>query len=471
MAAPADLHRPTYHLMPPGGWMNDPNGPIYYNGSYHLFYQHNPGGDGWGNIHWAHARSADLIHWEHLPLALAPSPEWNEIHCFSGCAVLDGGVPSLVYTSICGENGSQRLRATQRLAKSRDGMRTWQKAARPLLEQDIHDAGRVMEWRDPFIWRENDCWNMIIGGALDGYGAIFLYRSADLASWTYVGPMLVKEDAPFLECPNLLRFGEKSVLLYSPHGAVVYHIGTILPDGSFATESTGILDPSGRQGFYAPNTLLNDPKGRYLTWGWVTEEARGGYRIDGYNGAFSLPRELSLADGKTLVQRPAAELEALRARREEVPAFCLRGASREIPVRGKALELHLEAALQKGDDFVLNLFQTDDGLEKTRLRYVADTGILTLERSRSSLHNEPHKTFQSAYIPPCRDALDLTVYLDHSIIEVFANDAAVITGRVYPTREDADGISVEGTVGRLSMDIWEMQPLVTLETDQRSKPA
>ena len=99
--AAKDPARPQFHFRAPGNWMNDPNGPIFHRGYYHMFYQHNPYGDGWGHMHWGHARSKDLVHWEHLPIALWPSKAHGEEHVFSGCAALDGkGRPILFYTSI-----------------------------------------------------------------------------------------------------------------------------------------------------------------------------------------------------------------------------------------------------------------------------------------------------------------------------------------------------------------------------------
>jgi len=99
-SAQADPTRPLFHVAPPAFWNNDPNGPIYHRGWYHLFYQHNPYGDDWGNMHWGHVRSRDLAHWEHLPIALWPSKESGEDHVFSGCAVLAKGRPLIFYTSI-----------------------------------------------------------------------------------------------------------------------------------------------------------------------------------------------------------------------------------------------------------------------------------------------------------------------------------------------------------------------------------
>ena len=90
-----NLYRPIFHFMPEKNWMNDPNGVVFYKGEYHLFYQYNPNGDQWGTIHWGHAKSKDLVHWEHLPIALYPSNDKGELHCFSGCAVINDGEPTI----------------------------------------------------------------------------------------------------------------------------------------------------------------------------------------------------------------------------------------------------------------------------------------------------------------------------------------------------------------------------------------
>ena len=144
-------YRPKYHFLPKANWMNDPNGPIFYKGEFHLFYQHNPYGEQWGNIHWGHAKSKDLVHWQHLPIALIPNHELGEEHCFSGCCVNNDGTPSIIYTSI----GPERLPSTgaeQWMATSSDDMITWQKSPHnPLMTIDIHGDLDIREWRDPYI--------------------------------------------------------------------------------------------------------------------------------------------------------------------------------------------------------------------------------------------------------------------------------------------------------------------------------
>ena len=118
--------------------MNDPNGPIFFGGKWHMFYQHNPYGTEWGHMHWGHAVSGDLVRWDHWPIAIAPSADRGEEHCFSGCCVDDHGTPTIVYTSI-GPKTPADSNAVQWLATSTDGMRTWSKhPANPVMTLALH---------------------------------------------------------------------------------------------------------------------------------------------------------------------------------------------------------------------------------------------------------------------------------------------------------------------------------------------
>ena len=132
--------------------MNDPNGLIWREGMYHMFYQYNPFGERWGTIHWGHAVSKDLIHWKELPIALYPSREEGEIHCYSGCAVEKDGIPYLFYTSVGeGERGPEHG-AQQWSAVSDDGMKTFRKLGKPAIPQSLHEGEMRSRWRDPFLW-------------------------------------------------------------------------------------------------------------------------------------------------------------------------------------------------------------------------------------------------------------------------------------------------------------------------------
>ena len=157
-----DPQRPQYHFLPPANWMNDPNGLLQYGGLYHLFYQHNPMAPTFGAMHWGHAVSRDLVHWEHWPIALAPTPDGPDADgCWSGCAVNNNGVPTLIYTGVRGKRGESQA---QGLAISRDNLLTWEQyPGNPVLSQVPAEARQNYDFRDPFVWREGGSGYFLVG--------------------------------------------------------------------------------------------------------------------------------------------------------------------------------------------------------------------------------------------------------------------------------------------------------------------
>jgi hypothetical protein len=265
-AMSTDPHRPSYHFLPPRNWMNDPNGLIYWGGEYHLFYQHNPNGPFWGTMHWGHAVSPDLVRWRHLPIALAPTPGGpDKDGCFSGSAVDNDGVPALVYTGVSPE--------VQCVATSDDGMITWQKhPGNPVIAAPPEGLD-VTGFRDPFVWRENEEWRMVVGSGLRGVGgAALLYRSPDLIRWEYLQPLCtgdIRETGEMWECPNFFPLGDRHVLIVSPVPLrkALYFVGRY--DGArFTPERHGVLDAGGH--YYASLSLV-DAAGRRVIFGWLWE--------------------------------------------------------------------------------------------------------------------------------------------------------------------------------------------------------
>jgi len=304
-----DHHRPIFHYQPPANWMNDPNGLIQWRGQYHLFYQHNPREAVWGDIHWGHAVSEDLLHWRDLPLALAPTPNSpDERGVWSGCVVDQDGVATAIYTGVRGDDHAQQ---TVCIATSTDdALIHWEKSSHnPVLHQPPSEFAGC-GFRDPFVWREKDIWFMVIGaGQPDGPEAVLLYRSHDLLTWEYLAPLLVNEGAQndyVYECPTFFPLEDRWVLLVSvmPEARVEYFIGFRWKN-HFVPEQHGILAESP---FYAAATFA-DQWGRRLLFGWL-KEARTEMqrRTAGYAGALSAPMELRLLEGESLAMTPASEI-------------------------------------------------------------------------------------------------------------------------------------------------------------------
>jgi beta-fructofuranosidase len=235
-----DHHRPAYHFVPPMNWMNDPNGLIQWKGIYHLFYQHNPLEAKWGPMHWGHATSTDLLHWEHKPVALEPTPNSaDEDGCWSGVTVVQDGAPVVIYS------GNSKVGQRCCLAASSDDLQSLQKDGRNPVIPDLPAGMNIDQYRDHCVWRVGDTWNQLIGARIkDVGGAVLLYRSQDLVDWQFIGPILVGgqhsvDPLPknaMWECPDLIPVGDKhllvlSILTDSPQ-YTVYFLGSY-SDGIF----------------------------------------------------------------------------------------------------------------------------------------------------------------------------------------------------------------------------------------------
>ena len=321
-----DPLRPDFHFRAPAGWMNDLHA-IFHDGSkYHIFYQHNPYKDYWDTLHWGHAVSKDLLHWEHMPVALSPAPENNEAHCYSGgAAITDSGLPLLYYTSIPNgskENADAMYDAYQCIATpTDDAYITWDNYSHDIMmmPHKTHDGKTIYDWRDPFIFTYEDEKYMILTGNLNkregGDSHIFTYKAAnsDLNKWDYQG-ILYSHPNPHLqsmECANLISCSNDDwVLFHSPYDLPEYAIGTMSKDDQgilkFTEITNGIMDYS--PDIYAP-TAFKATDGRNLVIGWI----RGFPENKHWSGCASIPCELTTKDG-VLYQRPMREMAQLRSK-------------------------------------------------------------------------------------------------------------------------------------------------------------
>ena len=456
-----DPHRPRYHLSPPANWLNDPNGLVRFGGRYHVFYQYNPGGPYHHSIHWGHATSEDLVHWRDEPVALTPSPDGPDRDgCWSGCAVVEDGIPSVLYT---GGRGRDQLPCLARAAD--DSLRTWTKHAdNPVIPAPPEEPDLVgsehwrAEFRDHAVWRADGTWFHLVGsGVADVGGTALLYTGETLTDWTYRGPILTGDwegAGPVWECPELLGLGESDLLHVSNYEDVRYFLGEF--DGSsFDVERRGLLDHGD---FYAPQSMADGD--RYLTWGWLPEARDFDAQWDaGWSGTLSVPRVLDVVDGR-LRQRPAPELTRLRERRlldGETPSLS-GGERRPLDASGRRLELSLELSLADADAAVLSVFASPDRTEATEIRYTRDSRLVV---DRSAASEDPRATTdpQSMPVPPADEPLELRVFLDGSTVEIFANERRCLTSRVYPTRADSTGLSLASEGGRATargLSVWAL---------------
>src|SRR5919205_324723 len=436
----ADPHRTRYHFQPAANWMNDPNGLIQWKGRYHLFYQYNPLGAFHHKIHWGHAVSPDLVHWTELPVALAPTPDGpDEDGCWSGWAVNDAGVPTLIYT------GTQASWQRACIATSVDDLLTWQKyPGNPVIAAGIKGVG----------------------------GTALLYRSPDLRTWEYLHPLCTGDKrrtepvwtGSMWECPDFFRLGDRHVLivsvwdqeeLYYP----VYATGQYA-DHRFTPEHEGMVD-LGRS-FYAPQSFT-DERGRRIMFGWL-REGRGGeaQRVAGWSGVMSLPRVLSLGPDGTLGMEPAPELRVLRGKEyhwSEVDVTP--GSSSPLEeVHGAHLEIVAEWDVCDASDFGLRVRCAPDAAEETLIVFSPAERQLRIDRTHSSLSPDADDAPRGGMVDLGEsERLKLNVFLDGSVVEVFANGRSCLTERIYPTRPDSLGLGLFARGGKArvaALGIWEM---------------
>lgn len=434
-----DPERPVFHLLPPAGWMNDPNGLLHHRGIYHVFYQHNPYGDAWGHMHWGHARSRDLVFWEHLPIALWPSKRDREDHVFSGSATLDKqGRPLLFYTSI-GPRDPEQWAALP----ADDELLSWKKHPKnPLLTEKLHGSTKVHEWRDPYVFLHAGHHYLVCGGNLNAnqgaQAAVFLYRAEndDLTQWKYLHPLFIHpdKDVKNIECPIFFELSGKWVLIVSPHRAAEWFTGDLDDNLRFQSTKNGVLD---RGSVYAPSVFQLDA-GRRVLFGWVRDFPAG----KGWNGCLTLPRELTLAPDGALLQSPVAELDRLRlpaipnidpasprpllppasdaaetaAKTAVTPAAT--PASQPSPDY-RALEVHASLDLNGAQECGFDLQNPGEPTPQAKIRF--DGRHITLNGLSVPLPGEE------------RPAIDLRLYLDHSVLEIYTADGQLALTRVLPT--------------------------------------
>lgn len=417
--ASRDPERPVYHFRPPANWTNDPNGTIHYKGWHHLFYQLNPAEPRGGNQHWGHARSRDLVNWEHLPIALWPLTARGERAIYSGGAALAGdGTPRLLYTSIGHEFPEQWI-----ATPLDDDLIRWDRPARnPALAIGAHGSLKPAQWRDPFMFRQGRDTYMVCGGNVNdgrgGGGAVFLYKAgnADLTDWRYVGVVYQQRDKQYfnIECPNLFPLGDKWVLLLSPHRPVQYLIGTLdLAKPAFVPETQGVVDPGDA---YASNISVDD-KGRTILWLWGRTRTAAD---KGWNGVIVMPRILSLDAEGFLRQQPAPEFEALRGAPQSRPAVVPVAGQPTVldGVRGDCLELAADITTGNTTGGVgFDVRRSADGSLATKIR-ILPGGTLAVGDLRAPLSRG-------------RARHALRVFLDKRVFEVYVNDGeAAIYGTI-----------------------------------------
>ncbi len=474
-----DRYRPAYHFVAPGEYLNDPNGTVFWRGRYHLFYQYAPdwrSGD-W-NKHWAHAISSDLVHWEDLPIALSPEPgTYDEKGIWSGTACNDGDRVWAIYHAHQSGNC---------LASASDDLLTdWTKhPANPVIPPDPAHV------YDPCIWKDERGYHTLSGRISSastgdgrdvlsfGHDLAYHWRSDDLTNWEDTGLFYEGgfDTEPGEDCavPEFFPFGDRHMLLFASHNrGGQYYIGR-LEDDHFTPETHGRLNFT-RFGLARINTCgdlmaplsWGDDQGRRIVIAWVPEGTTDERQFSsGWAGIMSLPRVLSLDAAGQVHIAPVPQLEALRGQ----PVTCGgMTVTPEAPVWLEGVEsdrLELDLVLEPGSATTvgINVLCSPHNEEETTILFDREAQTLSLDPTRASL--DVTMVGRAPQVAPFAlatgEALRLRVFIDRSVVEVFANDRLCLTKRVYPSRPDSLGVqffTTRGLAMALSATAWEMQPV------------
>ncbi|PFG14408.1 sucrose-6-phosphate hydrolase SacC (GH32 family) [Bacillus sp. es.036] len=489
-----DQHRPQFHMSPPNHWGNEPGGPIYFNGQYHVFYQSNPRGPYWNHIRWGHIVSDDMVHWRDVDDAVIPGrydvdPEgaWA-----GGTVVDDNGVPVIFYTA-----GDDRDQPNQRINLARstflqDGdndLNRWEKNSEVILDQE-EGQGIMGEFRDPYVFKDGDTWYMLVtsgkegsdGTAVGGTALVYSSKDASFEDWTFEGDLFVgdygtyPETGRVWELPILLPLGDsgKHIFLINPAKMereeyqsryTYYWIGTWNPETAKFTpdnDAPQLLDVGDH--FTGPAGMVT-PDGRTVIHSITQGRRPANDDYDaGYAHNYGLPTEVFYRGDGKLGMKPIRELDELRG--EELINLTSDTSMEEANqllsnIEGDMLEIQLELDIGSANEAGISLRRSPNGEEETIVYYKESSKEFWVNRTKSSLDPDVEKWYQGGEVDTDSETINLHVYVDRSEINAYLNEQKGLTTRAYPTRDDAKGVQLwaneqSESVTVKSLQVWEM---------------
>lgn len=472
--------RPQFHFSPPKNWLNDPNGMVYYEGEYHLFYQYYPDDTVWGPMYWGHAVTADLVNWEHLPVALAPD---DLGYIYSGSAVIDwentAGFGKKVMVAAFTYHDPETLQQRQAIAYSSDKGHHWTKyAGNPV----IPTPPNVRNFRDPkVIWYDSGDGDGHWVMSLAAGHAILFYTSPNLKDWEPSGSFGfghgsasgVWETPDLFELPVDGSSETRWVLTVGVgDGASAGGSGTQYFIGDFDGETFTNENPKGTilwadfgSDFYAAQSWSDEPDGRRIWLAWMNNwRYAGGVPTSTWRGSMTIPRELSLVqtnEGIRLAQTAVPELTALRSMHKSWQDLTIMPDSPFIPeLSSETLEIIAELETPVEASSLGVRVRVGNG-EGTTIGYAPKNQTIFVDRSHAG-QSDFHDNFASIHTAQLEQAdgvLKLHIFVDRSSIEVFANDGLVtFSEQVFPS-EKSVGVELfaEGSAVTVrSLAIYEL---------------
>ena len=453
----ADPHRPTYHFVIPEDHAGpfDPNGAIFWRGRYHLFYIYQE-----NRVHcFGHVSSVDMVHWRQHPTPLYPTADSPDRGMFSGnCFINKRGEATMLFHGV----GAGNCIATS----SDDNLDRWTKLPSNPIIPNPKGNEPYASW-DPHGWLEGDAYYGLFGGQPKSGKPASTFKAEELDGWRYVGPFLHHEmpdvaDNEDISCPDFFTLGGKRVLVCISHNrGTRYYVGEWKNEQFHPEvhERMSWVDNT----YFAPESLLA-PDGRRVLWAWIFDQRGGeGKRASGWSGEMALPRELTLGDDNRLRMRPIEELKRLRYNEQSAENIAV-AADKEVlleKIAGNAIELELTIDPQDAKQVGVKVCRSPDREEETLICYDAAEKQLKIDTHKSSLAEGPKKVEAAPFALKPGELLALRVFVDRSVVEVFANDRQAALRRIYPMRRDSLGVAIFANGGGAKarqVKAWRIAP-------------
>lgn len=453
----ADPYRPTYHFVIPEDYAGpfDPNGAIFWRGQYHLFYIYQE-----NRVHcFGHVSSVDLVHWRQHPTPLYPTADSPDRGMFSGnCFINKRGEATMLFHGV----GAGNCIATS----SDDQLDRWTKLPSNPIIPNPTGQEPYASW-DPHGWVEDGQYYGLFGGTPGSGKPPSMFKAAALDGWKYVGPFLhhnlpdvaSNED---ISCPDFFQLGGKRVLVCIAHNrGTRYYVGDWKHEQFYPEihERMSWVDNT----YFAPESLTA-PDGRRILWAWIFDQRSHGLRTaSGWSGEMALPRELALGDDHRLRMRPIEELKRLRYNEQTQQNIAV-AADKEVvlpKIAGNTIELEVQIEVQDAKQVGLKVCRSPDREEETSVVYDTADQHLKIDTTKSSLAEGTKKVEAGPFALKSGELLTLRVFVDRSVVEVFANDRQAVLRRIYPVRPDSLGISVFATGGAAQVrqvKAWQLAP-------------
>ncbi|MFW5725137.1 MAG: GH32 C-terminal domain-containing protein [Bacteroidota bacterium] len=481
-----DFHRPHYHPMPNASWANESYGLTWYNDQYHMFFQKNPNHPTLHFMHWGHLTSPDLVKWTEEKIALAPSPGFDNFGVWSGTTIIDDdGTPQILYTGVDGQKAGMGL-----ASPDDENLISWTKyEGNPVVASPPSNYNH-MDFRDPYVWKSDGYYYMTIGSGLqnNGGGILFTYRSEDLINWTEITPLAsnpyVDQTGIFWEMPFFYPLNDDDVYLLgivpvpTPHkpAETLYWIGkweneTFTPFFDIPKKWELINGP-----LLSP-AINADSEGRIVYSAIIPEDRSEELQIaSNWRHTFSIPRVVRLLSDSSIGQIPHPNLCRLRDEHTHIENRVVQpGSNNNLPeFSGKQAELKFKIKADEASRFTIRVFRHEDNQEYTSLIFDLANHRISFSREFSSMTPGTPGDFRSGdYIFDYRDTIHVNIFMDHSTVEVFVDNLTVFSFRVYPSREESQGLDFIVTQGQaeiVSLDAWTLKDMRDVDSEKVCEP-